>query len=89
MDATLRSDSPFRFPLITQRVCCAVDGDQSPDLASNQRSNSSPNVLDGAGACADGCSVTKAASARSASRFVPRTVRDFQTFLPVSGSRPA
>ena len=49
MAATLRSDSRFRLPLITQRVCCAVDGDQSPDLASNQRSNSSPNVLDGAG----------------------------------------
>ena len=35
---------------MTQRVCWAVDGDQSPDLASNQRSNNSPNVLDGAGA---------------------------------------
>src|SRR3954454_10078874 len=33
--------------------------------------------------------MTKSASARSASRFVPSNVRDFQTFLPVSGSRPA
>jgi hypothetical protein len=33
--------------------------------------------------------VTKPASARSASRFVPWNVRDSHTFLPISGSRPA
>ena len=74
---------------MVHRVCWTVDGDQSPDRASNHRSKSSPKVLGAATGFGDGLSATNAASAFSASRFVPWNVRDFESFLPVSSSRPA